>query len=216
MLVATWDSPRVSGKLASLRSRIRGGLTNCEVVIVPAAQFLTLRLVTSIATERICVDLDGPGHAPPYLCVSVPLMRRKVTITLASLIIILLSYIVVYEYIVIEKTRPVLDVKQYKIHKSEKTLDTWIISGSCEYRVERYHYGGWYYKTFIMDNMRYGYGISDWLFSSANRIDLLVSGNGAYKFMEFNALSTSDRDEDITRTILDEVRMVVIGDKNGR
>ena len=75
-LVATWDWPRVSGKLASLRSRIRGGLTNCEVEICPAAQFLTLRLVTSVSTEGVCVDLDGPGHAPPYLCVSHHFMMR--------------------------------------------------------------------------------------------------------------------------------------------
>ena len=53
----------------SLRSRIRGGLIICEVGILPAAQFLTLRLVVSIATKDVCVDLDGPGHAPPYLCV---------------------------------------------------------------------------------------------------------------------------------------------------
>ena len=59
--------------MASLRSRIRGGLTNCEVGIFPAAQFLTLRLVISVATKVFCVDLDGPGHAPPYLCVSAKL-----------------------------------------------------------------------------------------------------------------------------------------------
>ena len=64
--------------MASLRSRIRGGHTICEVEISPAAQFLTLRLVLSVATEDICDDLDGPGHAPPYLCVSIvmPLMGR--------------------------------------------------------------------------------------------------------------------------------------------
>ena len=73
-LVTTWDWPRVSGKLASLRSRIRGGLAICEVDMLTAAQFLTLRLVISIATEAICVDLDGPGHAPPYLCVSDDIM----------------------------------------------------------------------------------------------------------------------------------------------
>ena len=76
-MTSTREWPRVSGKLASLRSRIRGGLTNCEVEIFPAAQFLTLRLVISVATEDICVDLDGPGHAPPYLCVRHKFMNTK-------------------------------------------------------------------------------------------------------------------------------------------
>ena len=35
--------------------------------LVPAAQFLTLRLVVSVAAEDICDDSDGPGHAPRYL-----------------------------------------------------------------------------------------------------------------------------------------------------
>ena len=69
-MVSTWDWLRVSDKWASLRSRIRGGHAICEVEIIPAAQFLTLRLDISVATKAICVDLDGPGHAPPYLCVS--------------------------------------------------------------------------------------------------------------------------------------------------
>ena len=66
---STWDWPRAPDSVASLRSRIRGGHTICKVEILPAAQFLTLRLVTSVATEGACIDLDGPGHAPPYLCV---------------------------------------------------------------------------------------------------------------------------------------------------
>jgi len=69
-VVSTWDWPRVSGKSASLRSRIRGGHVICVVEILPAAQFLTLRLCPSTSTKIGCVDLDGPGHAPPYLCVS--------------------------------------------------------------------------------------------------------------------------------------------------
>ena len=38
--------------------------------VVTAAQFLTLRLVVSVATKIICNDPDGPGHAPRYLDVS--------------------------------------------------------------------------------------------------------------------------------------------------
>ncbi len=37
--------------------------------VATAAQFLTLRLVVSIASEVICDDSDGPGHAPRYLYV---------------------------------------------------------------------------------------------------------------------------------------------------
>ena len=68
-MVSAWDWPRVPDKMASLRSRIRGGRTICEVEILRAAQFLTLRLVLSGATEMSSVDSGGPGHAPPYLCV---------------------------------------------------------------------------------------------------------------------------------------------------
>ena len=32
--------------------------------------FFTLRSVLRVATEFICDDSDGPGHAPPYLGVS--------------------------------------------------------------------------------------------------------------------------------------------------
>ena len=84
--------------MASLRSRIRGGLTICEVEALPAAQFLTLRLVSSVATEDICVDLDGPGHAPPYLCVS---RMKRFTIVVVSIILLIigLSAYSIYWYI---------------------------------------------------------------------------------------------------------------------
>ncbi len=32
--------------------------------VATAAQFLTLRLIISVATEAICGDSEGPGHAP--------------------------------------------------------------------------------------------------------------------------------------------------------
>ena len=51
----------------SLRSRIRGGLDLLSDGVATAAQFLTLRSVASVATNNICDDPDGPGHAPRYL-----------------------------------------------------------------------------------------------------------------------------------------------------
>ncbi len=51
-------------KWVSLRSRIRGGQDYLTVNMATAAQFLTLRLVISVATEAICGDSEGPGHAP--------------------------------------------------------------------------------------------------------------------------------------------------------
>ena len=54
----------VPGKWVSLRSRIRGGQDYLTVMVATAAQFLTLRLVISVATEAIYGDSNGPGHAP--------------------------------------------------------------------------------------------------------------------------------------------------------
>jgi len=54
----------VPGKWVSLRSRIRGGQEYVIDKVATAAQFLTLRLDISCATETICGDSEGPGHAP--------------------------------------------------------------------------------------------------------------------------------------------------------
>jgi len=55
---------RVSGKVESPRSRIRGGDGSGGVEIYSAAQFLTLGLGLSVATESGCVESGVPGHAP--------------------------------------------------------------------------------------------------------------------------------------------------------
>ena len=62
--------------------------------ILPAAQFLTLRLIQSAATEVICVDLDGPGHAPPYLCVRRRIMKY-VLVVLAISFLYFIGYLAV-------------------------------------------------------------------------------------------------------------------------
>jgi len=67
ILVATDNLPRVPGKWASLRSRIRGGHDYLTVRVATAAQFLTLRLMPIGSTHMGCDDSDGPGHAPRYL-----------------------------------------------------------------------------------------------------------------------------------------------------
>ena len=51
----------------SLRSRIRGGQDYLTDTVATAAQFLTLRLVLTVATKGGCDEPDGPGHAPRYL-----------------------------------------------------------------------------------------------------------------------------------------------------
>ena len=59
-----WGHHHVPGKWVSLRSRIRGGQDYLADRDATAAQFLTLRLIISVATEDICGDSEGPGHAP--------------------------------------------------------------------------------------------------------------------------------------------------------
>ena len=62
------------------------------VEMIPAAQFLTLRLTLADSTDVSRVDLDGPGHAPPYLCVRrIRLMRIKIIVTLATSILIIVG-----------------------------------------------------------------------------------------------------------------------------
>jgi len=85
--------------MASLRSRIRGGLTICEVENLPAAQFLTLRLATSVATEVVYVDLDGPGHAPPYLCVRPSIVMKLKVIVAIVCLLVLIAYLSVYAFV---------------------------------------------------------------------------------------------------------------------
>ena len=48
---------------------------------------MTLRLVISVTTEIVCVDLDGPGHAPPYLCVR-PLMNIATKVVISAIAVL--------------------------------------------------------------------------------------------------------------------------------
>jgi len=48
--------------VAAVKNSRRPGLLTRKVAT--AAQFLTLRLILSVATEDICGDSEGPGHAP--------------------------------------------------------------------------------------------------------------------------------------------------------
>ena len=65
--LSTYGRHHVPGKLASLRSRIRGGRDYLTVNGATAAQFLTLRLSPLGSTHMGCDDSDVPGHAPRYL-----------------------------------------------------------------------------------------------------------------------------------------------------
>ena len=62
--ISNWGRRHVPDKWVSLRSRIRGGQDYLPDRVETAAQFLTLRLIVSVATEAICGDSEGPGHAP--------------------------------------------------------------------------------------------------------------------------------------------------------
>ena len=61
-LVLQMGSPSRSRQVgvAAVKNSRRPGLLNRY----GAAQFLTLRLAISVATEAICGDSEGPGHAP--------------------------------------------------------------------------------------------------------------------------------------------------------
>ncbi len=79
----------------SLRSRIRGGQDCLSDKVATAAQFLTLRLVVSIATEVICDDPDGLGHAPRYLDVRLQMKIYAITITALSLVAVVWLWVLV-------------------------------------------------------------------------------------------------------------------------
>ena len=71
----------------SLRSRIRGGQDYLTDRVATAAQFLTLRLAISVATEDICGDSEGPGHAPTLpLCWAITMETNTIFWIIAALV----------------------------------------------------------------------------------------------------------------------------------
>ena len=90
--------------------------------------FFTLRSVPSVATEVICGDPDGPGHAPPYLGVSQHFIPKDSSMRYAT-ISLLLTLIASMSAVEIENLAP----------PEVQNIYMTLIAATSENNLEKFH-----------------------------------------------------------------------------